>query len=79
MWDQPMKPMEIAIWWIEYVIRHKGAEHLRSPAVDKAWFKLYSLDVISFLAGSFILSLSSIAFTIKFVIYLYTKDKIKKD
>ncbi|CAB3246117.1 unnamed protein product [Arctia plantaginis] len=32
--DRPMKPLDLGIYWIEYVLRHKGATHLRSPALD---------------------------------------------
>ncbi|KAF2901096.1 hypothetical protein ILUMI_05091, partial [Ignelater luminosus] len=32
--DQPMTGLEKAVWWSEYVIRHKGAKHLRSPLLD---------------------------------------------
>ncbi|KAF5899766.1 UDP-glucuronosyltransferase 2B31-like, partial [Clarias magur] len=28
--DQPIRPLDSATFWIEYVIRHKGAQHLRS-------------------------------------------------
>ncbi|KAL3278839.1 hypothetical protein HHI36_016359 [Cryptolaemus montrouzieri] len=27
--DQPMPALEKAVWWIEYVLRHNGAEHLK--------------------------------------------------
>lgn len=30
--DQRNSPIETAIYWTEYVIRHKGAYHLQSPA-----------------------------------------------
>ncbi|KAK4301520.1 hypothetical protein Pmani_026298 [Petrolisthes manimaculis] len=33
MRDQPVPPGEWVTYWIEYVIRHRGAVHLRSPAV----------------------------------------------
>ncbi|KAJ9597675.1 hypothetical protein L9F63_011477, partial [Diploptera punctata] len=32
--DQPETPMERAVWWTEYVIRHKGAPHMRSLTMD---------------------------------------------
>ena len=32
MRDQPQKPLDRAIFWIEYVIRHKGATHLRTAS-----------------------------------------------
>ncbi|XP_069686118.1 UDP-glucosyltransferase 2-like [Periplaneta americana] len=46
--DQPEKPVHRAAWWIEYVIRHKGARHLRSGALNLAWYQYFLLDVIAF-------------------------------
>ncbi|XP_019487524.1 PREDICTED: UDP-glucuronosyltransferase 2B31-like isoform X2 [Hipposideros armiger] len=47
--DQPMKPLDRAIFWIEFVMRHKGAKHLRPASYDLNWFQYHSLDVIGFL------------------------------
>ncbi|XP_065219662.1 uncharacterized protein LOC135845126 [Planococcus citri] len=47
--DRPMSAMDTAIYWIEYVIRHKGARHLRSAAVDLPLYQYLLLDVIVFL------------------------------
>nr|KAF6503337.1 hypothetical protein HJG59_019187 [Molossus molossus] len=47
--DQPMKPLDRAVFWIEYVMRHKGAKHLRPASHDLTWFQYHSLDVIGFL------------------------------
>ncbi|KAK7831851.1 hypothetical protein U0070_016481 [Myodes glareolus] len=47
--DQPVKPLDRAVFWIEYVMRHKGAKHLRVAAHDLAWYQYYSLDVLGFL------------------------------
>ncbi|KAF5286712.1 hypothetical protein FQA39_LY16195 [Lamprigera yunnana] len=44
--DQPMTGLERAVWWTEYVIRHKGTTHLRSPVLDLPWYQYYLLDVI---------------------------------
>ncbi|PSN55491.1 UDP-glucuronosyltransferase 1-3 [Blattella germanica] len=44
--DRPMSAQDTAIYWTEYVIRHKGAEHLRSAAIDLAWYQYLLLDVI---------------------------------
>ena len=30
--DQQMKPLDNAIFWIEFVMRHKGAAHLRTES-----------------------------------------------
>uniref|UniRef100_A0A147A2Y0 UDP-glucuronosyltransferase n=1 Tax=Fundulus heteroclitus TaxID=8078 RepID=A0A147A2Y0_FUNHE len=46
--DQPMKPMESALFWIEFVIRHKGAAHLRTESYRLPWYSYYSVDVVLF-------------------------------
>ncbi|CAL8107618.1 unnamed protein product [Orchesella dallaii] len=55
--DQPETPTERAVFWTEYVIRHKGATHLRSGARDLTAIQYHSLDVIMFLV---IVSISSV-------------------
>ncbi|XP_004681311.1 PREDICTED: UDP-glucuronosyltransferase 2B17-like isoform X3 [Condylura cristata] len=47
--DQPMKPLDRAVSWIEFVMRNKGAKHLRPASHDLSWAQLHSLDVIGFL------------------------------
>jgi len=44
--DRPMSPLETAVYWTEYVIRHKGAPHLRSAAVGMPWYQYYLIDVL---------------------------------
>nr|XP_051696794.1 UDP-glucuronosyltransferase 2B14-like [Oryctolagus cuniculus] len=71
--DQPMKPLDQAVFWIEYVMRHKGAKHLRVAAHDLTWFQYHSLDVVGFLV-------SCAAFLIFLVIksYLFVYQKLVK-
>ncbi|XP_068831382.1 UDP-glucuronosyltransferase 2B31-like isoform X3 [Capricornis sumatraensis] len=47
--DQPIKPLDRAVFWIEFVMRHKGAKYLRPAAHKLTWFQYHSLDVIGFL------------------------------
>ncbi|XP_012641407.1 UDP-glucuronosyltransferase 2A3 [Microcebus murinus] len=47
--DQPKKPLDRAVFWIEFVMRHKGAKHLRPAAHNLSWFQYHSLDVLGFL------------------------------
>jgi len=58
--DNPTSIMDKAVFWIEYVIRHKGAPQLRTAANDLYWFQFYLLDVIATisLASVFIAYLS---------------------
>ncbi|CAH2230242.1 jg19996 [Pararge aegeria aegeria] len=34
MKDEPRTPLENAVWWIEYTLRHGGAKHLRAAGVN---------------------------------------------
>ncbi|KAL3288264.1 hypothetical protein HHI36_002712 [Cryptolaemus montrouzieri] len=43
--DQPRTGLEEIVWWYEYVIRHKGASHLRSPGADISYYDFLMLDV----------------------------------
>ncbi|XP_059192108.1 UDP-glucuronosyltransferase 2C1-like [Centropristis striata] len=45
--DQPMKPLDRAVFWIEYVMRHKGARHLQAKSIKMSWIVYYSIDVIA--------------------------------
>ncbi|TWW54934.1 UDP-glucuronosyltransferase 2A1 [Takifugu flavidus] len=49
--DAPMKPMDSALFWIEFVMRHKGAAHLRTESYRLPWYSYHSVDVMLFLAG----------------------------
>ncbi|EDV54565.2 uncharacterized protein Dere_GG21225 [Drosophila erecta] len=44
--DQPMSPLATAIWWTEYVLRHKGAHHMRVAVQDSGFFAYYDLEFI---------------------------------
>ncbi|KAH8406762.1 hypothetical protein KR222_010008 [Zaprionus bogoriensis] len=49
--DQKDTPLERAIWWTEYVLRHNGAPHLRSASRDLSLVALYGLDTWGLLCG----------------------------
>lgn len=51
--DRPIGPLKTAVYWLEYVIRHKGAPHMRSPAANQNFMQKTSLDVIIILLGVF--------------------------
>ncbi|KAF4519856.1 UDP-glycosyltransferase-14 [Ephemera danica] len=55
--DQPQTPLERAMFWIEYVLRHEGAPHLQSPAIKLSWYQLYLLDVAAVLLAALLLAL----------------------
>ncbi|XP_043105195.1 UDP-glucuronosyltransferase 1A1-like isoform X3 [Puntigrus tetrazona] len=47
--DRPIEPLDLAVFWTEFVMRHKGAAHLRPAAHELNWIQYHSLDVIGFL------------------------------
>ncbi|KAH8346443.1 hypothetical protein KR084_000670, partial [Drosophila pseudotakahashii] len=51
--DQPMNPLETAIWWTNYVLRHKGAKYMRVAGREFNFFTYHSLDVL----GTFFVAL----------------------
>ncbi|KAM8806608.1 UDP-glucuronosyltransferase 1A1-like [Eudromia elegans] len=55
--DRPIHPLDLAVYWVEFVMRHKGAPHLRAAAHDLNWIQYHSLDVIAFLLAVVLLSL----------------------
>lgn len=76
--DQPMKPLDKAVFWIEYVMRHKGAPHLQTQSYKMSWFVYHSVDVITALLTIVLLitfiCVSSVRFLLK-VIIVRTKVK----
>lgn len=67
--DRPMTGLESAVWWTEYVIRHKGAPYFRNRVIDMPWYEYFLLDVIGFL-----LLIAAIA---TFVLYAIVKLLIR--
>ena len=51
MRDTPRTPLEKAGDWIEYLLRHGGAQHLRAQVFNIPWYQYYLLDVIAFLVA----------------------------
>ncbi|CAI6346307.1 unnamed protein product [Macrosiphum euphorbiae] len=45
--DRPMSPASQVVYWTEYVLRHKGAPHLTSHAMNLSWYQYYLLDIIA--------------------------------
>uniref|UniRef100_A0A182J7J1 UDP-glucuronosyltransferase n=1 Tax=Anopheles atroparvus TaxID=41427 RepID=A0A182J7J1_ANOAO len=76
--DQPLPPMDLARFWIEYVLRHDGAKHLISAAQDLSFVEYNNLDVYAFIAASVVLLVMLVRFCLKkVVIYLFAKKPRK--
>ncbi|KAB0792794.1 hypothetical protein PPYR_14753 [Photinus pyralis] len=44
--NSPLGGLDLAVWWTEYVLRHNGAPHLRSPLCDLPWWQYLFIDVL---------------------------------
>ncbi|XP_308459.5 UDP-glycosyltransferase UGT5 [Anopheles gambiae] len=47
--DRPVPALEESVYWIEYVMRYKGAPQLRSAGLDLPWVSFALLDVVGLL------------------------------
>ncbi|KAL6435761.1 hypothetical protein ACFW04_005568 [Cataglyphis niger] len=67
--DKPYNLLENAIWWIEFVIRHKGAPHFRCSIAYDPWYQRYDMDIIAILS----IAIFVILFFILVIIYKLLK------
>jgi hypothetical protein len=45
--DQINRPLDRAVWWIEYIMRHPGMYKGKSPVHKLYWFQYFLLDVFA--------------------------------
>ncbi|KAJ4918637.1 hypothetical protein JOQ06_005112 [Pogonophryne albipinna] len=48
--DRLVDPLDLSVYWTEYVMRNKGAKHLKAAVHGLNWIQYYCLDVIALLA-----------------------------
>lgn len=77
--DQPMEPLDTALFWIEFVMRHKGASHLVTQSYNLPWYSYHCVDVILFLLGVVLVALGSFAGLIRCFCIRFFKRKSKRD
>ena len=49
--DRRQSPLQETCDWIEYVLGHGGARHLRAQVFNIPWYQYYLLDVVAFLVA----------------------------
>lgn len=69
--DQKEKPLDRAVWWIEWVLRNPDIENLRSPVLRLGYFVGNSFDIIAFIFCIVFLSLFVI-----FITFFYLMKKM---
>ncbi|KAF2886727.1 hypothetical protein ILUMI_19447 [Ignelater luminosus] len=78
MQDQPMTPLERAVFWVEYVHRHKGAPHLRSAALNLAWYQYLLLDVTAFVLTVLVATILALRYLFKKICCNKKKSVVSK-
>lgn len=76
--DQQETPLERAIYWTEYVMRHKGAHHLKSPAMNLSLIQYHSIDVVSFLLAIVIVTIWFVYLIAKLIFVMITRAVVTK-
>ncbi|XP_042343820.1 UDP-glucuronosyltransferase 2A2-like [Plectropomus leopardus] len=78
--DQPMKPLDKAMFWIEFVMRHKGAGHLRTESYKMSRIQYHSIDVVAFLLAAVLLVFAVFVSAVKFLCRrVFCRSKVKKE
>ncbi|XP_035853021.1 UDP-glucuronosyltransferase 2A2-like [Sander lucioperca] len=78
--DQPMKPLDRAMFWIEFVMRHKGAAHLRTESYKMSVIQYHSIDVVVFLLAVILLVFTVFVSAVKFLLRkMFSRSKVKKE
>ncbi|XP_023937635.2 UDP-glucosyltransferase 2-like [Bicyclus anynana] len=78
MRDHPESPLERAVWWTEYVLRNRGAEHLRAPTANMSWVEYYEVKLILVITSAFILALTLLSLMVYRIIRAFIQ-KVKTD
>lgn len=75
-----MNALDTAMFWIEYVIRNKGAEYMKNPARNMSWIAYNMLDVYIFVLLILIGVILICTYMLKIVFSLVTyKVHVTKD
>ncbi|XP_077448896.1 UDP-glucuronosyltransferase 2C1-like [Stigmatopora argus] len=77
--DQAIPPLNHAVFWIEFIMRHKGAAHLRTESYKLPWYVYHSVDVYLFLSGVVLVWLLTVFKMIRLLCSTFCKRKLKRD
>ena len=79
--DQSESPVDRAVWWVEYIMRHDGAPFLRPKSLELSWYQYSLIDVLililSFLCVIIVISINCICKLKKKLFGPATKTKVQ--
>ncbi|XP_073820257.1 UDP-glycosyltransferase UGT4-like [Musca autumnalis] len=80
--DRPLKIKDNAVYWLEYLIRYKGAQHMQSPLRKMSFIEANNLDAYACILVVFYLVALIVKRTMKFLFRLICRKsngKTKRD
>lgn len=78
MRDRPLSPMNTAMYWIEYVLRHGGAPHLRTAALLLRWYEYAYLDILLYITLTLFIVYYLLTTLIKTVIFSKNPNTLRE-
>ena len=69
MRDQMESPLERAVYWIEYIIRHDGAPHLRTASHKLSFIQRNLFDVLIFVLACGVFCLFLVFYICRYYIF----------
>lgn len=72
--DRIVDPMNTAMYWIEFVIKHRGAPHLRSAALRLRWYEYFYLDILLYSTLIIAITYQVIKKVLRLIIRSVSKD-----
>lgn len=76
IYDEPMTSLEKAVFWTEYLIRHKSTKHLAYSGTNIPFYQKYFLDFITIALIVICLLCKLLQVTIKSIL-LNANEKVK--
>ncbi|XP_013113910.2 LOW QUALITY PROTEIN: UDP-glucosyltransferase 2 [Stomoxys calcitrans] len=81
--DKPMTPMDTALYWVEYVLRNKGAPYMRNAGQDLTFMEFHNLDVYIVISviilTSFVIVIQVFCLLQRLVLRTFKQPKIKRN
>lgn len=77
--DKPQHPVDLAKFYVEYVLRHKGAPFMNSSSTYLNYFELNNLDVYAIFGSVVFLFVFVVFKLVKTLLRILTGNKQKRD
>ena len=76
--DELMPGKDVAVYWIEHVLRHGGTKHLQLASKNMPLYQRYMLDIALFLILMLICIIFSIIATLKYLLSKFCRARKMK-